>query len=77
MGTVYWQQGSPEACPTILTRSPNWYKAHLINVSESINQVNYCRTLTLIPLNPALDNNQLKKKEKRKEEKKGQKTNDP
>lgn len=37
---------------------PYWYEAHLINVSESINQVNYCRTPTLIPLNPALDDSQ-------------------
>lgn len=36
-----------------LTPSPNWYKVHLINVSESINQVNYYRTPTLIPYNPA------------------------
>lgn len=51
-------QGSSEAWPTMLTWSSYWYVAHLINVSKSINQVNYCRTLTLIPLNPALDDNQ-------------------
>lgn len=25
----------------MVTSSPNWYRLHLINVSESINQVNY------------------------------------
>lgn len=43
-----------------MTSSPNWYKAHLIKESESINHVNYCYPPVLIPINPSVDNNQLK-----------------
>lgn len=40
-GRSNWTKATPQAQPTMVTSSPNWYGLHLINVSESINQVNY------------------------------------
>lgn len=40
-GKSNWTKATPSPQPTTVTSSPNWYELHLINVSESINQVNY------------------------------------
>lgn len=40
-GKSNWTKATPSPQPTTVTSSPDWYELHLINVSESINQVNY------------------------------------